>query len=293
MGRRESSIISELCLIPKHFNVGGVDLIKNVLISQGVDERLFVESQEWPFHKLSVYFTDGKKARSLLKTIRKLKLKDVRLVNKHLTKKDWEIKWKDDFKPFVLTRSFGVVPLWLKDAYTFRGKVAVYIDTDTAFGTGLHATTKHMAGFVENIRGRFKSFLDVGTGTGILSIIAAKCGAQAIDAIEISPDAATVARKNIITNGCPQVKVYVTDVRQLGHEKKYDFVCANIITKDLMEMADKLVWAVKPGKYLAVSGISANNYIIFRKRYARYPLRCVKVAKDDGWTSVLYQKLTT
>ncbi|OGX33887.1 MAG: hypothetical protein A3C36_00300 [Omnitrophica WOR_2 bacterium RIFCSPHIGHO2_02_FULL_52_10] len=264
--------------------------MKKILIRQGVDERLIVESQERPFQKISVYFANNTKARMFLKMIRMLKLKDVRIMNKRLGRRDWKIKWKDDFKPFALSRTFGVVPMWLKKSYMFQGKVAVYIDTDTAFGTGLHPTTKHMARFVDSCRGRFKSFLDVGTGTGILPIVAAKCGAEKIDAIEICPDAARVARKNVIANGCPQVHIRVADARQLRPKTQYDFVCANIITQTLVELADKLVRSVCPGKYLAVSGISANNYMNFRAYYARYPLRCLKVVKDGGWTAILYQR---
>ena len=273
MGARKARKVSEVCLIPRDSGIGGVELLRKILLQQGIDERLVAESQERPLQKLSVYFTDYKKARALFETLRMMKLKGVRLMNKRLGKKDWEIKWKDEFKPFTLTRTFGVVPMWLKGTYTFRGKVAVYIDTDTAFGTGLHPTTRHMARFVDISRGRFKSFLDVGTGTGILSIIAAKCGAHKIDAVELCPDAASVARKNILVNGCPQVHIRVGDAHRLRLKTKYDFVCANIITQTLMELADNLVRAVNPGKYLAVSGISINNYADFRAFYSRYPLR--------------------
>jgi ribosomal protein L11 methyltransferase len=287
---RAAQKISEVCLMPKNFGIGGVDVLKNVLIRQGVDERLIVESQEQPFQKISVYFANNKRARVFVKTIRMLKLKDVRLMHKRLGRRDWEVKWKEDFKPFALSRTFGVVPMRLKESYKFRGKVAVYIDTDAAFGTGLHPTTRHMARFVDSYQGRFKSFLDVGTGTGILPIIAAKCGAEKIDAVEICPDAARVARANVAANGCPRVRIRIGDAHRLKSKMKYDFVCANIITQTLMELADMLVRSVSPGKYLAVSGISANNYRNFRTCYARYPLRCLKVVQDDGWTAILYQK---
>jgi ribosomal protein L11 methyltransferase len=282
--------ILELSLILKNFDIGNSEILRTILNSLGIDERLIVESQEWPHKKLSVYFTDHKKARALLRALRTLNLKDVRLVCKRLRKKDWETKWKEDFKPLVLTRTFGVVPMRLKGVYSFRGKIPVYIDADFAFGTGLHPTTKHMARFVDRIRGRFKSFWDVGTGSGILSIIAVKCGAHDIDAIDISPEAVKAAQRNFIANHCPWVNIKITDARSFRPGKKYDLVCANLITQELIEIADKLMGAVKPGKYLAVSGISVDNYTFFREFFARYRLRCIKVEKEERWAAVLYKK---
>jgi ribosomal protein L11 methyltransferase len=257
----------------------------------GISDHLIVESIEWPDRRLAVFYESVKKADKVLLSLRRLKLNNVKLISRALKKSDWQTKWKDEFKPFALTKSFGVIPMWQKGKFAFRTRKPIYIDTDLAFGTGLHSTTKYMAEFIERLRGRFRSFFDVGTGTGILAIMAAKCGASQIDAIDISPDSVNVAQVNFNENECLPININIADAHRIKIRKKYDLICANIITQDLIQMADKLVCAVNSGKYLAVSGISLNSYETFRKAYAKYPLKCIKIEKGDGWAAILFQKV--
>src|SRR3989338_1278897 len=219
MAGHVSPEILEISLILVNGDIGNIELLRRILSGQGIDDHLIVEILEWPYKTLSVYFSNTEKSWDILKVLRALKLKNVKLVGKVLKKKDWALKWKDNFKPFILTRTFGIVPMWQKGTYTFRGKVPIYIDSDLAFGTGLHPTTKYMARIIERTRGRFKSFLDVGSGTGILSIIAAKCGAKIIDAVDICPEAVKVARGNFMENACPQVNIRVADAYHLRLHK--------------------------------------------------------------------------
>ena len=79
-------------------------------------------------------------------------------------------------------------------------------------------------------------------------------------------------------------------VQDIAAKKKYDFVAANIITQDLIQMGSRLVKLVKPGKYLAVSGISLNSYSAFRKAFDKFPLHCLKIEKGEGWVALLYKK---
>jgi ribosomal protein L11 methyltransferase len=267
-----------------------IEILKGVLTRLGVGYDQIVECEQWPYTRLSVFLSSGIKAKALRKKLRGFALKGIRTSIKFLKRNDWQTKWKRDFKPLVLTPVFGVVPMWLKKKYRPRGRVAVYIDTTLAFGTGMHATTRFMAGLVERCQRKVASLLDVGTGSGILAIVAAKCGIKDVTAVDISPDAVATAKINFMENDCPWIKVKAADIQEAPMAKQYDFVCANIITQDLIRMGERIVSLVKPGKYLAVSGISEMSYPVFRQAYARYPLKCLKVEKGDGWTAVLYKK---
>ena len=283
--------IFEVTLKTDSTDTGNIAVLKRLLSNTGVDEGTVIECEQWPYTGLSVYFQSQIKAISLAKRLRAFHLNDVSVTFKSLEKKDWQTKWKKEFKPFPLTQTFEVIPFAYKHKRRLRGRMPVYIDTDLAFGTGLHATTRFMAQFIERRRGKSVSFLDIGTGTGILAIIAEKCGAKDIKAIDISKDAVKIAGQNCIENDCFCVDIKMADVQKYRTKKQYDFVAANIITQELIRTADKLVSFVKPGKYLAVSGISLNSYDIFRQAYARYPLRCVKIEKGEGWVAILYKKI--
>jgi len=291
MSKQAVKDIFEVSLKVDSSNNGNSEILKEFLGEIGIDGISIVEYEIWPNTYLSLYFQSQERARALRKKLRAYHLNNVSVNLKRLRKDDWQTKWKKGFKPFVLTKSFGVVPMRLKKKYRFRRRKPLYIDTDLAFGTGLHATTRFMARFVERCTGRFSSFLDIGTGTGILAMIAAKCHASDITAIDICPRAVAVAKSNCIANECASINIKELDARKIKSKKRYDFVCANIITQDLIGMAEKIISLVKPGQYLAVSGISLNSYDCFRQAYAKYPLRCVKIEKGEGWVAILYKKL--
>ena len=112
-----------------------------------------------------------------------------------------------------LTKQIKIVPAWLKGNDTRKAAQRIYIDSHMAFGTGLHPTTKYTAQLIEAYRGKYGRFLDVGTGTGLLSIIAEKNKAQEILAIDVDGEAVKTARENILLNGCRKVKLKKMDLQ--------------------------------------------------------------------------------
>jgi len=291
MSTNKNGDIFEVSLKIDSSNKGSPEILKEVFVGIGIERSLIVECEQWPYTQLSVYVKRKTNAINLRKKLRQLNLKNVSVGTKHLIKRDWQTKWKQGFKPFAITKTFGIIPHRFKKTFHFRDRIPIYIDTDLAFGTGLHATTRFMAQLIERCRGHFQEFLDIGTGTGILAIIAAKCNAKNVSAIDISPEAVKVAQINFVKNQCGKINVRVMDAYKIRSKEKYDFVCANIITYDLIQIAERMIDLVKPGKYLAVSGISLNSYDVFRKAYARYPLRCLKIEKGEGWVAILYKKV--
>src|SRR5690606_13567455 len=116
----------------------------------------------------------------------------------------------------------------------------LYIDPGMAFGTGTHETTRIAAELMvdaiqsENV----SSVLDVGTGTGILAMIAAKSGARAIDAIDIDPESERVANENFARNGCAEIRASTTPLETI--QKQYQMVVANIIDGVLIRLGSGL-----------------------------------------------------
>jgi ribosomal protein L11 methyltransferase len=166
--------------------------------------------------------------------------------------RDWLAEWKKSFQPFALARGHWVVPSWCEAPSAAQHKI--WIDPGMAFGTGTHETTQLVAAaLVEILSPQTQSLLDVGTGTGILAILARQLGVKRIAATEIEPDARRVARENLQLNACDDVALDETQVQDL--DEKFDVVVANIIDGVLVRLQNELKARVKPGGWLVLSGI--------------------------------------
>ena len=155
----------------------------------------------------------------------------------------------------------------------------------------MHATTRLMANTIERCRGKFKSFLDVGTGTGILSLIALKSQAQNVDALDVDRHVFKTTRENFANNLLKARAFIKSDIKGFKTGRKYDFVAANLITHELIKAKRKLAALVKPGGYLAVCGITINNLETLKEGFQKLPLRCIKIQKAEGWVALLYKRI--
>lgn len=170
--------------------------------------------------------------------------------------RDWLAEWKKSFQPFGLVKDHWVVPSWCQAPPEAKHKI--WIDPGMAFGTGTHETTQLVAEALVKIQesgGLPKDFsaLDVGTGTGILAVLARQLGAGSIAATEIESDARRVALENLKANDCADVSLSEVQVEDLT--MKFDVVMANIIDGVLVRIQDALMARVKPGGWLLLSGI--------------------------------------
>jgi len=203
---------------------------------------------------------------------------------------DWQDTWKENIRPFALTRKFLVVPVWHAGEFKPDRRRPVFIETTFAFGTGLHETTRFMARIIESCRGEFDSFLDVGTGTGILAIVAYFCGADKITALDIEKNSVAAAKLNFKRNGVRGARVLRADFKKVRAVEKTDFVAANLITDDLINLRRKLFAAVKPGGFLAISGVSLLNLPRVEKAFRAGPFKKVKILRGRKWAAILYRR---
>jgi ribosomal protein L11 methyltransferase len=279
----------EICLeFPKGVP-GQAELLRCVLAGCGVPEGEIVELEQDKRVRLSFYADSKSRALLLRRQIVSLGLTRVAVSLIPIKTRDWQTRWKENFKPFPLTPDLYVVPLWMRHSWKKKNAAAIFIDTDTVFGTGLHPTTRSMAEFIRRKSGAFTDFFDIGTGTGILAMVARYYGARKISCIDIKAEAVRTARRNFKNNACFPEYVKTADFNRFQPKAQFDFVAANLFTDDLIRMRSSLLACVRPGKYLAVSGISLENYPRFRKDFDARRLQCAGVAKKDGWAAVLYK----
>jgi len=271
-------------------NENSIILIRSVLLNVGYhDNELVMTSIK---NKPAIELFDDKKEKltRIKKLFLRLALAGVKIHEHRLLPKDWLTLWKAHWKPAPLTKKLDVVPVWYQDKYKPRpGRDYILMDTLLSFGTGLHETTQFMSQFIEDQKGKYNSFLDIGTGTGILALVAIKYGAKDVLGIDIGQLSVRAARDNMKANQL-FFKAQKADIKKLRLSKNYDFVAANLITEDLIENATKIMSFVKKEGLLAVSGISLENLDKLQKAFSTLPLKCLKISKGKQWSGLLYLK---
>lgn len=261
-----------------------------MLLNLGYSESDLVSSSIKSNLAIELFDENLEKLDRVKRLFSRLQIAGVKVRQRRLAPKDWLTLWKSQWKPASLTKKLDVVPVWYKDKYKARrGCDYILMDTLLSFGTGLHETTQFMAQFIEDKRGTFTSFLDIGTGTGILSLVALKYGAQDVLGIDIGELSVQAARDNMKANKL-FFDVKKADIKKYPSKKAYDFVAANLITEDLIEHSKKIVSYVKEGGILAVSGISLDNLTKLRKAFKDLPLKCLKISKGKQWSGLLFQR---
>jgi ribosomal protein L11 methyltransferase len=280
--------------IPKEFG----DAVSNFLIEQGATGIEEING-DLKWERLRTYFPqDGKENRILhalqhyLRSLKKIAPETSRsqIKTASIPEQDWGENWKRFFKPVQVTSKFVVRPPWSKIRLK-RGQIAIDITPGMAFGTGTHATTiLCIQALEERLQKRGLSVLDVGTGSGILSIIAAKLGAKEVWGIDIDGVAVEIARENVEKNHVSNiVKIRKGSIGVL--EKKFDVVVANIDLKSLRRMKRPLPNHLKDQGFLILSGILEEE----KARIHQYCmetglLKWIKVVQREGWICLTFKK---
>lgn len=198
---------------------------------------------------------------------------------------DWNEEWeKNYFQPILIDDQCVVHSTFHKDVP--ESEYDIVIDPKMAFGTGHHATTSMMLRHILSLDMEGKSVIDMGTGTGILAILAKMKGADKSTGIEIDPDAAVNARENVKLNDV-DVNIITGDSSQLESLGQADYFIANINRNVILADLSRYVSALKPGGMMILSGFYSEDVPLLERAVARYGLHtdCV-LTEDDNWTSL-------
>lgn len=191
------------------------------------------------------------------------------LETSELAEEDWANAWKEHYHPIRVGKHFLIRPLW-RTAEPVPGDVVLDLDPGMAFGTGLHPTTQLCLEALEEVPLAGRRVLDLGTGSGILAIGAARLGAASVLAIDIDSVAVEAARRNVASNfGSAEAanitiaqgslplseNLLVSLAESLPTTGRFDVIVANIIAKVIAALAGELARALIPGGTLIASGI--------------------------------------
>ena len=206
---------------------------------------------------------------------------------------NWHDSWRRFIKARRVGKSFWVTPPWLTPP-KFRARQVITLEPGLAFGTGTHATTRGCMEFLEQVadalRDREFTVLDVGTGAGILAIVAVKLGAQAVYAIDNDPVALAVARENFAANDAAG-RVQLSGANLTGIRKKFSVVVANVTAETIIELAAGLDKRVSPKGFLILSGILPHKADAVLRCFQK-TFRVVRQKRGREWATLLLQRKT-
>ncbi len=208
---------------------------------------------------------------------------------KKLRPQDWTEAWKQYFKPLEIGSRLRVKPSWNKSRPR-RGQVEIILDPGMSFGTGQHPTTRFcLAEVARRSQARqASSLLDIGTGSGLLAIAAAKLGYQPIEAVDLDPQSIRIARANAKINHVPRMirfKCQDLNLISLRSARQYSVICANLMAELLLAQKSRILARLQPGGLLILAGILNSEFPAVEAAYEEAGLRLVRSRTEREWRS--------
>ncbi len=208
---------------------------------------------------------------------------------------DWDHQWQEFYQPLRLSRRLTVCPSWLSYEPDPE-EMVLKIDPGRAFGTGYHESTELCLKALDDLAYDQPAFfqeartLDLGTGSGILAIALAKLGARHIEAVDIDPDAVTVAQENFQGNQvADRIQAATGELNQL--KGPYHILVANLIAKLHIDLAEAYPHYLAPGGYLILSGIIDEQFPKVRQAFAQTDLVLEEARLKHDWWTLIFRKL--
>ena len=206
-----------------------------------------------------------------------------------IPREDWAESWKLHFQPLVIGSALLLKPSWSRRRPR-KGQAVIVLDPGLSFGTGRHPTTAFcLRQLVASRRpGKAQSCLDIGTGSGLLAIAAAKLGYAPVDAFDFDPQAISVARANARRNRVSaKVRFRRQDLtrRPCRSAQKYDLVCANLVSNLLLSEMKRILARLRQDGVLVVAGILRGEFAAVQRAFAAAGLRLMASRAEDEWRS--------
>lgn len=298
----EDIVISALADV----GIQGVEIQDHVPLSESEKQQMFVDilpelPQEDDVAWLNFYLDEEEDKEEILARVKQA-LEELRefmdigegtISESQTEDKDWINNWKEYFKQFYVD-DILIIPSWEEVKQEDRDKMIIHIDPGTAFGTGMHETTQLCIRQLKKYVMPKTELLDVGTGSGILSIVALKLGARHAVGTDLDVCAVTAVEENKAANGIEaddftmMIGNIIDDpaVQDAVGYEKYDIVVANILAEVLVMLTPVIVKQMKPGAYYITSGILADKEKTVTAAIEHAGLEVVEVTYQGEWVSV-------
>lgn len=208
---------------------------------------------------------------------------------------DWINNWKKYWKPFQADDNILIRPSWEEDVEVPEGTIVIALDPGTAFGTGAHHTTRMCIRHLNRYLQKGDALIDIGCGSGILSIVSKKLGAGYVLAVDIDPDAVTASGENALLN---QVSFETRQGDILGDDGfakecgigRFDIVAANIFSTIIIPLTAVLEREMKQGAVFIASGIMDIKEEDVKEALSAHGFEILETRYSGEWVSIVSRK---
>lgn len=208
-----------------------------------------------------------------------------------INEEEWATAWKKYYNPVKISERFTIVPTWEDYAPVSSDELIIELDPGMAFGTGTHPTTVMCIQALEKIVQNGDEVIDVGTGSGVLSIAAALLGAKHIQAFDLDEVAVTTAGMNIKLNKVNKsVDVSQNNLLDGVSEHSADVIVANILAEVILRFTDDVVRVVKPGGYFIASGIIQQKKELVTEALLGIGFDISETILMEDWVAIIAKK---
>ncbi len=264
------------------------DVLSGILFQAGCTGIEELSDEEW-----RVYFPGNWQPQDLQQFLAAVKalhptFDEQQVVLERIPRQDWNREWRKYFKPIEAGEGIWVRPPWEALPPQAAG-LEIIIDPQMGFGTGHHETTRLMMKAMQKTVMKNASVLDLGTGSGILAILAEKMGAHPVMGVDIDPDAIDNARHNQMLNHTEHIEFLVGDISVVG-ERTFSLVLANIRFDVLLDLALPVSHALTDNGRLILSGILSDdvNRLSYIYKHAGFVLQERLIMHE--WAALILEK---
>lgn len=279
--------------LPKTFS----ELFGNLLVDNGCKGYLTEESGRDKV-VLKGYLKGNLRAESLLDKVNKYAESlrqldkndlDVKVKLTEIKEEDWSRNWRETFKPIRVTDRIVVKPSWIKKR--FHQRLVIEIEPKMAFGTGEHSTTRLCLKAIEKYLKTGDRVLDLGTGSGILAIAAAKLGAAYMLALDIDQDAVSNARENIKRNRVQKIiDLKLGTLSSKISDDSFDLIVANLTKTQIVKFFDGMNRVLKKRGIFILSGIQNEENKEMKKFLLTKKVFSKETLSEKGWVCFAGEK---
>lgn len=202
---------------------------------------------------------------------------------------DWASAWKEYFHPVKVSEHIVIKPSW-EDYFPAVDDIVIELDPGMAFGTGTHHTTVLCIRLLDELVKTGDTVFDVGTGSGILAVAAAKLGAASVHAIDLDPVAVRVAQENVSMNSVQHTVVTAQGDLLTGVSGQADIIVANIIADVIIQILNDLPARLKDDGAFIASGIIIERLSDVTAAMLDHKFIIEKVVEEGGWAAIVARK---